>query len=109
MKNNQHLLDINRQSLDINKETFLINTNLALLQQNAEIKKYTELMEQDDAVVLLRAAVVQSAKAQLANGVITVHEYIAKLNAENLARQMRILHHLQLLQAQYNYKITSGY
>ncbi|HEY9364276.1 MAG TPA: TolC family protein [Chitinophagaceae bacterium] len=108
LKNNKSILNLNRQSLDIDKETFLFNTNLTLSQQNADIKKYTELLRQDDTVIALRGSVVQSAKAQLDNGVITVHEYISKLNAENIAKQTRILHHIQLLQAQYNYKNTSG-
>jgi len=108
LKNNRHLLEINRQNVDTDKETFLFNTRLTLSQQNADIKKYSDLLEQDNAVAELLTAVVQSAKAQLDNGVITVHEYIAKLNEENLAKQARIVHNIQLLQAQYNYKNTSG-
>ncbi len=108
LKNNRSILNINRQNLDIDKETFLFNTNLNLSQQNADIKKYTDLIENDNAVISLRSSVVQSAKAQLDNGVITVHEYIAKLNEENLAKQARIVHNIQLLQVQYNYKNTSG-
>ncbi len=108
LKNNKNLLNISRQNLDIDKETFLFNTRLTLKQQNAEIKKYSDLMEQDDAIIALRSSVARSAKAQLDNGVITVHEYIAKLNEENLARQSRIVHRIQLLQAQYNFKNTSG-
>lgn len=108
LKNNKNLLHINRENLAIDKETFLFNTRITLSQQNADIKKYHDLLEQDDAIVELLTAVVQSAKAQLDNGVITVHEYIAKLNEENIARQLRIVHHIQLLQAQYNFKNTSG-
>ena len=108
LKNNKNILNINRQSLDIDKETFLFNTRITLSQQNADIKKYNDLLEQDNAVIELLTAVVQSAKAQLDNGVITVHEYIAKLNEENLAKQARIVHNIQLLQAQYNFKNTSG-
>lgn len=108
IKNNKSLLHINRQYLDIDKETFLFNTRLTMKQENAEIKKYSDLLEQDNSIIELRAAVAQSAKAQLDNGVITVHEYIAKLNEENLARQLRIVHRIQLLQAQYNFKNTSG-
>ncbi|MEO7294022.1 MAG: TolC family protein [Ginsengibacter sp.] len=108
LKNSRGILSIKRQNVDIDKETFLLNTNLMLIQQNADIQKYTDLIQQDDTVISLRNSVVQSAKAQLDNGVITVHEYIAKLNAENLAKQTRILHNIQLLQAQYNYKNTSG-
>lgn len=108
LKNNKSILNINRENLDIDKETFLFNTNLYLSQQNEDIKKYTDLLQQDDTVISLRSSVVQSAKAQLDNGVITVHEYIAKLNDENLAKQARIVHNIQLLQAQYNYKNISG-
>lgn len=108
LKNNRQLLDINRQNLDISKETFLFNTNLNLQQQNQDIDKYADLMEQDDNAITLRSSVRKSAQAQLDNGVITVHDYISQLNAENLAKQSRILHGIQLLQAQYNYKNTSG-
>jgi outer membrane protein TolC len=108
LKNNRQQLDINRQNLDISKETFVFNTNLSLRQQNQDIEKYAALMEQDDDAITLRSSVRKSAQAQLDNGVITVHEYISQLNAENLAKQSRILHSIQLLQAQYNYKNTSG-
>ncbi len=108
LKNNRHLLEINRQNADVDKEIFLFNTRITLDQQNADIKKYSDLLEQDNAIVELLTAVAQSAKAQLDNGVITVHEYIAKLNEENLAKQARIVHNIQLLQSQYNFKNTSG-
>ena len=108
LNNNKRLLEIKRQNLDIDKETFLFNTRIMLKQQNADIQKYSDLLEQDNAAIELLTAVVQSAKAQLDNGVITVHEYIAKLNEENLAKQTRIVHNIQLLEAQYNFKNTSG-
>lgn len=108
LKNNRRLLDIQRSNVDISRETFLLNTTLTLQQQQQDVDKYAALMEQDDEAIRLRTAVLQSAKAQLDNGVITVHEYISQVNAENLAKQTRILHEIQLLQAQYNYKNTSG-
>lgn len=108
LKNNRRILNLDRQSIDIDKETFLKNTSLDLARQNGDIKKYIQLMQQDDQAIQLRASVKKSAQAQLANGVVTVHEYIAQVNAENLARQTQILHHIQLLQAQYQYSNTSG-
>ncbi|MET3878605.1 TolC family protein [Chitinophaga sp. OAE865] len=108
LKNNRQLLDINRQNLDISKETFLFNTGMSLQQQYQDINKFTVLIDQDDSAIALRSSVRKSAQAQLDNGVITVHEYISQLNAENLAKQSRILHSIQLLQAQYNHKNTSG-
>lgn len=108
LKNNKALLAIDRQNQDIEKETFLFNTRLDLSQENVNINKYSALIQKDDSAISLRASVSLSAKAQLDNGVITVHEYINKLNDENLSRQLRILHHIQLLEALYNYKTTSG-
>lgn len=108
LKNNKALLKINRENLDIDKEVFLFNTGISLSRQDADIKKFSELIEKDDEIISLRGSVVRSARAQLDNGVITVHEYITKLNDENLAKQARIVHNIQFLQAQYNYKNTSG-
>ncbi|MBC9932167.1 TolC family protein [Chitinophaga qingshengii] len=108
LKNNRRMLDINRTTVDVNKETFLLNTTLTMQQQQQDVDKYAILMQQDEEAIRLRSAVLESSRAQLDNGVITVHEYISQVNAENLAKQTRILHQIQLLQAQYNYKNTSG-
>jgi outer membrane protein TolC len=107
-KNQQHLLDINRKALDIQKETFLLNTNIVLKQQNADEKKYLELIQKDDAIIVLRESVKKAAGAQLENGVLSAHDYINEVNAEDQARLNLILHRVQLLQAQFNYQNTTG-
>ena len=108
IKNNRNNLKINKDNLDIDKETFIYNTNLNLSRQNEEVKKYDALLQQDDAVIVLRSSVANAARAQLDNGIVTVHDYISKVNEENQARQTKILHKVQLVQAQYQYKNTSG-
>ena len=50
----------------------------------------------------------KAAAAQLENGVLSAHDYINQVNAEDQARQSLILHQTQLLQAQYNYQNTVG-
>lgn len=106
--NKKQILELNRKTTDTDKETFLLNTRMDMAQQEENIKKYSRLLEQDKAVISLRQSVTQSAEAQLANGVITTHEYIQKLNTEHLANQTMILHQIQLLQARYNQKFISG-
>jgi outer membrane protein len=108
LKNNRQLLAVNRQNTDLDKQTFLLNTQISLAQQNIQISKYQELIEADKKVIDLRAAVKTAAKAQLDNGVITIHDYISHVNAENLARQTLILHQIQLLQTQYQVKFLTG-
>ena len=108
LKNQQRLLEINKNSQDIQKETFLFNTELSQRQQGANVEKYDSLIQKDDAIVNLRASVKKSAYAQLENGVLSAHDYINEVNAEDQARQNKILHEMQLLQAQYTYQNIVG-
>ncbi len=108
LKNNRTNLRISRESVDVEKETFIYNTNLSLSKQGQDVVKYAALLRQDETIISLRSSVANAAKAQLENGVVTVHDFIAKTNDENLAKQSRILHSIQLVQAQYQYKNTSG-
>ncbi len=104
LSNRKNTLLLHQRAVEADRETFLLNTRLDITQQDENIKKYTELIRQDDEAIALRASVARSAEAQLNNGVITTHEYIQKVNAEHLARQNKILHGIQLLQARYNKK-----
>lgn len=101
-------LKMNDKMLDVDKATFIQNTQMAMDRENNEIQKYQALMVQDEEVIKLRASVLESAKAQLENGVITTTDFITKLNAESLSKEIRELHRLQLLKARYQYLIISG-
>lgn len=108
LSNKRNTLNLNRQSVEVDSQNFLLNTKLDLTQQDEQINKYTALIRQDIQSLALRASVTRSAEAQLENGVITTHEYLQKVNAENLSKQTRILHEIQLLQAKYNQKFITG-
>jgi len=108
LKNQRRIIAINKQNLDIQKETFLFNTNLTQKQQNADIAKYEELMKTDDRIIAMRESVKKAASAQLENGVLSAHDYITQVDAEDQARQNLILHEMQLLQEQYSYQNTIG-
>ena len=85
-----------------------MSTELDLTQQQTQISKLQRLMEQDQESVALRHSVAQAAQVQLDNGVITTHEYLQKINAENLAKQTLLLHEIQLLQAQENQRLETN-
>jgi len=108
LKNQRQILDIDKTSLDVQKETFLFNTTLIQKQQQADIEKYNDLFKQDNAIIALRESVKKAASAQLENGVLSAHDYINQVNAEDQARQNLILHQIELLQSQYNYQNTIG-
>jgi len=100
-KNNQEMVLAQRN-------TFLFNTAQTMHQENADIRKYKELIRSDDDIVQLRESVSKTSAAQLENGVISVNDYLLDVNAAAEARQDRVVHEIQLLQTQYNYKYTSG-
>jgi outer membrane protein TolC len=108
IKNNRANLKIDQEFLDVDKETFIYNTNLTMNKENQDIAKYNALLRQDETIISLRNSVAKAAGSQLENGVITVHDYISKMNDENLAKQTKILHSIQLIQALYQYKNTTG-
>lgn len=102
------LVDLNKREIEIQKQTFLINTESQLKQQSAEIKKLEQLLAADEEIIAIREKVKKAASAQLENGVTTANDYLREVNAEDQARQARIAHQLQLLQAQINYQNLTG-
>jgi len=107
-RNDRELLTINRQAITVQQETFLFNTNLALKGQISEVTKLLTLIDSDKEIIALRQTIKNTAKAQLENGVITSHDYLTEVNAEDQARQTFLMHQVQLLLAQYTYQTTSG-
>jgi outer membrane protein TolC len=107
-KKEKYIIDIKRKTIELQKETFLFNTNLIDKQQNADIIKWTLLLQTDDNIITLRTNIKNAAAAQLQNGVITGSDYIREVNAEDLAKQNKALHQIQLLLTQYSIKWNTG-
>jgi outer membrane protein TolC len=107
-KNDKQLISIGKQAVDVQQETFLLNSNASLKQQQSEIEKLQELISKDQEIISLRNAVMEAARAQLDNAVITANDYLREVNAADQARQSLIGHQIQLLQAQINYQTISG-
>ncbi len=106
--NEKEINEINKKNIEVQKQTFLLNTNISIKQQLQEIEKLKQLIVVDKEIIDIRTSVKESAKAQLENGVITSNDFIRELNAEDTAIQNLAIHKIQLLLAQYNYKITTG-
>jgi hypothetical protein len=104
----RQLLAINQNLLNVQKETFLFNTGVSLRQQSTEVTKLQGLIHSDEQIITLRASIKQASNVQLENGVLTVNDFLREVNAEDQARQNKLLHEMQLLMAQYNYQTTAG-
>jgi outer membrane protein TolC len=107
-KNEKAQLLLEKQSNDVQKELFLFSTNLTNKQQYNELTKLQELLSTDDELVALRTSIKITADVQLSNGIITTTDYIKEVNAEDQARQQKVLHQIQFLIANYNVQNTLG-
>lgn len=108
LKKEKAIVDVNRKSIGLQKETFLLNTNIQLKQQHAELEKLRELTASDEEIIALRAGVKKVSAVQLENGAINTSDYLRDVNAEDQARQTRLLHEIQLIIAEYNIQNTTG-
>ena len=107
-KNDIRKLEINQNNIATQKETFLYNTNLKITRENQEIKRLKNLMLDDDEIISLRGNIKKSAHAKVANGTMTVIELMREVSSEDLAKQAKITHEIELLMAIYNLKNTTN-
>lgn len=107
-KNNIQKLKINKQSVNIQKETFLYNNNLEVTQQLNKLAKLKEQIKSDDEIISLRTGIRKTAEIKVENGTLSVTDLLTKLNEEDLAKQGKILHEIQLLMAIYDLKVLAN-
>lgn len=101
---NKKIIELNKKTLELEKQTFLFNTNIDIQNQQAKIKQIKDTMSYDDEIVKLRTNIKTSSEIKMKRGTITVNDYMREVTAENLAKQGKILHEIELLQAVYEMK-----
>ena len=72
------------------------------------MKKYDELLSQDEQILKLRKVIAAASLSKLTNGIITSTDYLTDMNAEILARLQYENHRILKLQASYNYRLLLG-
>jgi len=93
---------------EIQKEVFLFNINQKIIQQNADIEKLNDLIKQDNEIIELRTKIKNTSAVKVENGTLTVSDYLKDVTNENIARQIKTLHEIGLLQTISQLKIESG-
>ncbi|MFV0328696.1 MAG: TolC family protein [Dysgonomonas sp.] len=107
-KNDQKLIDVNQDNIMTQRETFLFNTNIETSQEQNEINKNRDLLKYDDEIITLRNNVKKAAEVKVANGILTVTDLMQEITAEDMARQDKIQHEIELLLSIYNLKFTTN-
>ena len=104
LKNDRHKLELERQRIDSERNLFLLDTHLQLAGQEGTISALRRQMEKDEEIIRLRANISRSAEVKAAEGTLSVTEMLRELTAENLARQTKVQHEVQLLLEVYKQK-----
>lgn len=107
-KKEQKSLQINNDIIDNQQQIFNLNTSIELDQQLSEINKISSFIKSDVEIIELRKQILDTADAQLKNGVITSSAYITELTNLYEAENNLSTHKIQLLLAQVNYKTIKG-
>lgn len=102
--NDRRNVDIARQNVGIERETFLLNTRIDMKQEDNTIVKNRELLEQDDEIIRLRGNIRKAAEAKLANGTLSATDFMREVTAEEMAKQSKIEHQMELLISIYRHK-----
>ncbi|MEJ1238245.1 TolC family protein [Chryseolinea sp. T2] len=107
-RRDKELINVRRNGVNVQQEVFLFNIGYQGRQQKSEIDRFAQLSASDDEIIVLRVRIKETAYVQLENGVIDSREYLREVQAENLARQSKVLHDIRMLSAQYELQTTRG-
>jgi outer membrane protein TolC len=108
LKNRMNIIESNRSALRIQRETFLFNTSLGTTDEENEIDKYRALLQSDDEIIALRNSVKSAAEIKVAAGTLNTTDLMREVLAEQMAKQDKIVHEIELVQAIYNLKFITN-
>lgn len=108
LRNDKKMITNSLQQLRSNQDVFLFNTRLQVTQQNNAITAMRRQMQDDEEIIQLRTNIRQAAEAKVANGTLTVTEMLREITSENMARQTKALHEIQLLMNIHELKYTTN-
>jgi len=100
----KHVISSSKTQIDNGRQTFLFNINLQSEQQAAEIQRYRKIMSDDDMVITLREKVRKATEVGVINGTKSTSDLITEVNKEQIARQEKIVHEMELIKAIYELK-----
>jgi outer membrane protein TolC len=107
-KNEIKILDYQKEMINNQKEIFDKSLKISLEKEISDIRKYNDLIAEDQEIIMLRENVVKSYSSQLDNGVITANDYITQLTNKSNAILQFEYHKLMKSRAVVNYLYLIG-
>lgn len=107
-RSDQESIELDKQKVQTEIESFLYNTSLQIESQQSEIERLNQLIQKDEEIIILRKSIKEDAEIRLENGTMSVNDLLREISAENLARQSKSLHEIQLLQSLFQLSFTTN-
>lgn len=101
-------IEANKAVVETQRAAFLLNNQLDRAQSSNEAEKIRQLINSDNEVINLRAAIRQAAETKVAEGTMSVLDMMKEVNAEQQAINAKIKHEIELMQAIYNLKYLTN-
>lgn len=108
LKNDLTSIDIERQSISTLKSSFEREISIALEKEEGEVVKLTHLLEKDKEIVNRSNEIVLISESRLKNGTINTTDFLKVVNNQFQAKQLVIIHEIELLNHQYNQRLMIG-
>lgn len=90
------------------QEVFETNQQIKTERFGYQVRQLQELIKRDEEIIELRQQIVQSAQAQMKNGVITTTQYLNLLNRSTQAEIRKQIHEIELLKTKVDYTTLQG-
>ena len=102
------VIGIQKQILESQEADFKKSNQIAIQEKLNEIKRLEHLIQLDKAINEKYAELTKTYSSQLANGTITVTDYIRQHNDELTSRMNQEIHNIQLLKTKYELMALRG-
>lgn len=102
------VIDIQKEVLASQEADFRKSNMISIQEKQNEIVRIEKLLQLDSSITAKYAELTDTYSGQLANGTVTVFDYIKQHNDELQSRMNQELHHIQLLKAKYELMALKG-
>lgn len=102
------VISIQKSILESQEQDFRKSNQIAIQEKINEIRRIDQLLELDRSITEKYAGLTKTYSSQLANGTITVYDYIRQRNDELQSLMNQEIHNIQLLKAKYELLALKG-
>jgi outer membrane protein TolC len=107
-RNDRRQIAADIRGVQLRRDAFMLNTDLDIAQKTTEIDRLREQLAYDDQIIALRGSVRRSSEERMAGGTLSGTDLARDINAEQAARQDKVLHEMEMLLAIYNLKFATN-